>query len=407
MARTSNVFLPHGSSRYCYKFMYQGRTYRGPTGKTDRRDAEQFVRAEKERVKKEVLLAVPQNGRDMTISTAFSKYLEDLTRRTSEYNREVREAELCFRRIVKTLGPNTLMSALTFDMMSRAVTERQKEPKTNFQTGVVTAWNPRTGAFEAVKLSGATINKTWRFARRAYLMARDVWEVPVKPIKWGKLLVKESGPRTREVKLDEEETIRSLPDWRDGYRDCFSFAIMSGLRISNFTTLRWSEVDLINRQITVTQKGDKTHSIEIDTEMMELLLRQVGNHPIYVFTFVAQRAYRNLKAGKTFIRGNRYPVTKAGFTSWFKRIASKLNLNIRVQDLRRTAGSRMLRETGNLRAVQVLLGHAEPTTTAKHYAHIGTGGMIPLQEQTSAATKRKRNELAASKAKSIQPRQTP
>ena len=75
MARTSNVFLPPDSSRYCYKFMYQGRTYRGPTGKTDRRDAEQFARAEKNRIKKEILLAPPSTERDMTISTGISKYL--------------------------------------------------------------------------------------------------------------------------------------------------------------------------------------------------------------------------------------------------------------------------------------------------------------------------------------------
>ena len=300
--------------------------------------------------------------------------------------------------IIKCLGPNTQMSAVTFSVIEEVVRRRQNEPKTNSQCGVLTAWNSVTKAEEPVKLAGSTINQLWRLYRRVHLMARDVWGVPVKPIKWGELLVKESGPRIREIKIEEEDQIKSRPEWREGYGDCFDFAVMSGLRISNFATLKWSEVDLINRQITVVQKGDRTKPIEINSDMMEVLKRQIGNHPVYVFTFVAERTYRNPRAGRYFKKGERYPTTRAGFTSWFKRIAKKLTLNIRVQDLRRTAGSRILRETGNLRAVQVLLGHADPSTTARHYAHISTGGMIPLQEQTNAGTRRKLAEVAGLKA---------
>ncbi|GEO16559.1 tyrosine-type recombinase/integrase [Microvirga aerophila] len=173
---------------------------------------------------------------------------------------------------------------------------------------------------------------------------------------------------------------------------------MSSLRRSNLVGLTWSEVDLANRQITVIQKGDRIQTIEIDNEMMEILLRQLDIHPVFVFTYVAKQTYYNKRAERMIIHGQRYPMTVAGFTSWYKRIGKKLDLDIRVHDLRRTGATRMLRETGNLKAVQKHLGHADIKLTAKHYAHVSTGDMIPLQERTHAGTRRKRQELAALKA---------
>ena len=44
--------------------------------------------------------------------------------------------------------------------------------------------------------------------------------------------------------------------------------------------------------------------------------------------------------------------------------------NFTIHDLRRTAGSLLLKHTGNLKAVQQYLGHKDIATTARVYAHV-------------------------------------
>jgi integrase len=227
------------------------------------------------------------------------------------------------------------------------------------------------------------------------LRARDIWRVPVQSIKWKKLALREAGPRIREISIDEENKIKATPEFREGYGSCFSFAIISGLRLENFTDLRWSQVDFANREIKVIQKGGRPHIITIDGEMMRILMAERGKDPVHVFTYVTQRTHFNQKAGRQCIRDERRPVTRSGFVSWFNRLRKKLRLDIRIHDLRRTAGARLLRATGNLKAVQQLLGHADISTTAKHYSYIPPIDQISLQDRAHEDTRRRRFELSS------------
>lgn len=396
MATPDNVFLPKGSSICYYKFMFKRVIYRGSTGKRDQREAKKYVRTVKESIKREALLSPVQSGKDMTVKDVFSKYLDSLAERKGSCDHpEVKYAERSFGKILDWIGPNMLMSDVSMDTMRTVVSLRRKEPKRDPEGKPRMQIDPKTGLEEPKSLSGSTVNRTTlNIARRAYMMARDELRVPVQPIKWGKLWVKENGPRTREIKIDEEEKIQAHPAYREGYGDCFDFGIMSALRRSNLVNLTWEQVDLVNRLIKVTQKGRRVHTVEIDSDMMEILIRQLDKNSKYVFTFVAQRTYYNPRANRTFKKGERYPLTVAGFTSWLKRIAKDLDLDICVHDLRRTGGTRMLRETGNLKAVQMLLGHANIKLTSEHYAHVKLGDMTPLQERTHAGTRRRRRELA-------------
>ncbi|WP_162419827.1 tyrosine-type recombinase/integrase [Microvirga brassicacearum] len=207
-------------------------------------------------------------------------------------------------------------------------------------------------------------------------------------------MAKEAGPRTREISIEEEDAIRALPTFREGYGPCFSFAIISGLRLDNFVNLKWSQIDLANREIKVIQKGGREHRVPIDDELMKILLKEKGKDDEFVFTYVTQNTYFNKMAKRQCIRNERRRIAREGFTSWFDHIRKRLRLDIRIHDLRRTAGARLLRATGNLKAVQQLLGHANIATTAKHYSHIPLPDLIALQDRTHADIKRRRAEMA-------------
>jgi integrase len=401
MAQPANVFLPPGSSRYCYKFKVHGAWYRGATGQTDRREAIKFARNEKARIQRDTLIHGNQSGAGMTVLTAVSKHLEELrdSAESSTANPkvvyELRHLEQNLVKIVEALGPDLPMRCVTADMLRSVIRRRMSEPKCTGQGSPLLKKNSRTGEWEPQRLSGRTINKTtWQLFRPIYRKARDCWHVPVESIVWKHLALKEAGPRKREVSIDEEKRIRALPEFREGYGACFSFGIISGLRLQNLTELKWSQVDLANREVRVVQKGGREHTLCIDREMMRILLAERGKDPTHVFTYLTQRTYFNTKANRQCTRNERCAVTRAGFKTWFKRVARKLEIDIRVHDLRRTAGARLLRATGNIKAVQQLLGHSNIKTTADHYSHIPPLDQLSLQDRAHDDTERRRTELS-------------
>ncbi|WP_262268837.1 tyrosine-type recombinase/integrase [Microvirga yunnanensis] len=394
------LYRPPGTNIWTYRFFFKGQRFQGSTGETDKRKAERIERAAKIEVQKQAL-ATPhqQAGAGMTVLHAVSKYLERQRSNGNINLRDLGTEEKEFERIVDWIGPDTLMSNVTLETMRMIVERRKLQPRLNGKGEPVLKWNPETRSMEPVKLSGATINRyTWSLFRRVYMMARDEWQVPVTPIKWSLLAQREAGPRTREIKLEEEAKIRE--HCREDYGACFMFALLAGLRLSNFATLTWQQIDLGNREIKVVQKGGREHVIKIDDEMLEILLNERGKHPVYVFTFVCRKTWTNPKNGLRYVAGKRYPLTKWGFATWFHRTRTKLGFDIRIHDCRRTSGGRLLRGTGNLRAVQQHLGHANIAITAKHYSHVPPADMLELQNRANEASKRRREKLEELVAKS-------
>ena len=106
----------------------------------------------------------------------------------------------------------------------------------------------------------------------------------------------------------------------------------------------------------------------ITDEIEKMLLAQQGHHETLVWTYVETRNWTRKKTGATFRAGERYPITYNSFSSNFARMRANAGLkDIRIHDLRKTAGARMHRATGDLVAVQSLLGHANISLTRKHY----------------------------------------
>lgn len=66
-----------------------------------------------------------------------------------------------------------------------------------------------------------------------------------------------------------------------------------------------------------------------------------------------------------------YGLTEREVTFDFRRARAACGLEyVQFRDLRRTFGSWVAQSTGNLQAVQNLLGHTTPVITARHYAHL-------------------------------------
>ncbi|TXM68967.1 phage integrase family protein [Methylobacterium sp. WL69] len=390
-----SVYLQPGSRIYAYKYQISNVPYRGSTGCSDKRSAERFERDHKAQTKAALTLKPlhSQQADGLSVLQAVSDYIAIQRARNDISRSTLSSEEKAFEFIVKSLGPDTRMDKVGTDQIAVMVGERKKEPRRNSSHRIL-----EDAEGKPQRLSSSYINRyTWKLFRRVYLATRDKEWSPVRPIDWNdkRINLREAGPRKKEMRLEEEAAFVSHPSFREGYGAAFRFALLSGLRRDNFTNLTWSQVDLGNREIQVLQKGSKTHVVQIDDEMLDILMKERGHHTIFVWTYIAERSRTNPKTKCVEVRGERYPMTTAGFTSWYRRHSKRIGLTTTIHDLRRSAGGRLLRATGNLKAVSQRLGHSDIAVTARHYAHIHDNEMLAILNQANASVNTKRAAMTA------------
>jgi integrase len=89
----------------------------------------------------------------------------------------------------------------------------------------------------------------------------------------------------------------------------------------------------------------------------------------FVFTYECARTTRD-RLGRVREAGRRYPFSATGWRRTWKRALAEAGVaDFRFHDNRHTAGTRLLRRTGNLRLAQRMLGHTRIETTTR-YAHV-------------------------------------
>jgi integrase len=224
------------------------------------------------------------------------------------------------------------------------------------------------------------------------MMAHYELGVAMPPIDWNALMLEETAPRirTRTISIEEESRIRALPEFQHGYGPAFSFALLSGIPLGAIVSLTWSQIDLTSRCVAGIKYRGHEYSVCIDSEMERLLLNELDKDPIRVFTHVADKNSHVPKTTQSDKHGRRRPITLAGFTSWFIRMREKVNLDIRISDLRKTAARRFYEATGNPKATRQFLGLRPFEPWREWNRNIPASEMVELQEETQAQVKRQR-----------------
>jgi len=172
------------------------------------------------------------------------------------------------------------------------------------------------------------------------------------------------APRKLPQVLDTDEMAALLdfpPDDPEAIRDRALFELLysSGLRVSELTDLRWRDLDLDEGLVRVTGKGRKTRIVPVGSKALMALrvlrdLEQVTSEDEPVF------------------RGrNGAPIGAATVRTRMKAWAKVQGIERRVYPhlLRHSFASHLLESSGDLRAVQELLGHADIATT-QIYTHL-------------------------------------
>ena len=129
--------------------------------------------------------------------------------------------------------------------------------------------------------------------QRLFTFAKAEGAIFEREPKWGELLLPEPVERVRELQDDEAAALDDA--MRDDYGPFFAFVRASGLRQRECITLRWSEVNFGTKQIVRTGKGGRRVTFPITDTIREILFPLQGQHPEFVFTYVAVYGNKRLK----------------------------------------------------------------------------------------------------------------
>lgn len=151
----------------------------------------------------------------------------------------------------------------------------------------------------------------------------------------------------------------------------------SGLRLSELVGLRWIDLDLDGGEVRVLGKGSKTRVVP------------VGRHAIAALR--ALGAEQGMPPESPVFRGRGgTPINPRTIQLRMKALALQQGIpkHIHPHLLRHTFASHMLESSGDLRAVQELLGHADIATT-QIYTHLDFQHLAKVYDAAHPRAKRK------------------
>ena len=153
----------------------------------------------------------------------------------------------------------------------------------------------------------------------------------------------------------------------------------SGLRLAELVGLNIDQLDLVSGTITVTGKGNKTRIVP------------VGSHAVSAIQtwIIARNVIANTESLALFITKQGKRITPRAVQYRLKQWAIKQGINSDVHPhmLRHSFATHVLQSSGDLRAVQEMLGHANISTT-QVYTHLDFQHLAKVYDQAHPRAKK-------------------
>lgn len=213
-------------------------------------------------------------------------------------------------------------------------------------------------------LANDTVNTHLKWVRAMLNWCRDDLEALVPKIKWKDYFL----PEKETDNSLPPETVESIADHAAAHlRPIILAALYTGLRKGNILRMRWEQVDLPNRIITIRVKSKKPEGkilhVPIIDPMYVLLLNQGPQDHGWIFMWQG-KVMASIKTSFATAKKN------AGITGAF-----------RFHDIRHSTATAMMRASGDIHAVKKALGHANIETTER-YLHADVSDQRTILEHT-------------------------
>jgi integrase/recombinase XerD len=175
------------------------------------------------------------------------------------------------------------------------------------------------------------------------------------------------------------EALLSAPDVATplGVRDRAMLETLyaTGLRVSELVGLKLAEVALDAGVVRVMGKGSKERLVPLGDEAVDALQRYLKG--------ARMELAAGAKTSYLFLTARRGPMTRQAFWALLKRYAAKAGIpaaSLSPHVLRHAFATHLLNHGADLRVVQLLLGHADITTTTI-YTHVARERLKALHAQ--------------------------
>ena len=152
---------------------------------------------------------------------------------------------------------------------------------------------------------------------------------------------------------------------RLGYLPMFMLALTTGIRQGELIALKWSDLDIESRTLTIAEKravvrrelveyGRQTRTIALTPEVIDLLIREHDKHPSSPLMFMHPATLKPYSP-QMVRRMHNEIIQEAGID------------HIRYVDLRHTCAILALKNGMDTKELAQMLGHYRPTITRQNY----------------------------------------
>lgn len=202
-------------------------------------------------------------------------------------------------------------------------------------------------------------------------------QAPRKPRKLPKTM--DTDQVNRYLKFDEDSPLAS----RD--RAIAELFYSSGLRLAELVAVNLQDIDHQARLITVTGKGNKTRTVPVGGVALGAIEQWLQQRPpIAADPDSANALFTSLRGKRTSVRNIQDRIKRQGRKSGMAQ-------DVHPHMLRHSFASHMLESSGDLRAVQELLGHANIATT-QIYTHLDFQHLAKVYDAAHPRAKRRKED---------------
>ncbi|MGA7178966.1 MAG: tyrosine recombinase XerC [Thiobacillaceae bacterium] len=287
------------------------------------------------------------------------------------------DAYLLYLAAEKRLSANTL-SAYRRDL-TLLLEQSGNAPLKNVTPHQIRSFTARLHGQGLAPKSLSRILSGWRSFYR-YANRRLGWLgnpcVDIRPPKAARALPKVLSPEQCSQLLDQKAN--DLLDLRDAAM--FELFYSSGLRLSELTGLDVANVDMVAQEATVTGKGSKTRILPVGRKALDALQAWLA----------ARSSLAGPSESALFLNrlGKRLSPRSVGLRLERTAIKAGLPVHVHPHMLRHSFASHVLQSSGDLRAVQEMLGHASISTT-QVYTHLDFQHLAKVYDQAHPRARKK------------------
>ncbi|MFC1811823.1 site-specific tyrosine recombinase XerD [Thermodesulfobacteriota bacterium] len=180
------------------------------------------------------------------------------------------------------------------------------------------------------------------------------------------------------LSVQEVNHLLKTPDTKKpiGYRDAAMIELLyaAGLRVSELVNLKLQDVNMEAGFVRVLGKGSKERIVPIGQYAKEKIVGYV--------TTARPLLLKNIISSYLFVARAGKPMTRQGFWKLLRNYALKAGIKKKItpHSLRHSFASHLLEGGADLRAVQVMLGHVDISTT-QIYTHVARDHLKTIHDK--------------------------